>query len=541
MLLTDLLCVTERKTLMANKHKKFIALLLAAALFGTLAACGSDNYGEEQLPDIPESSASQTESYAADNVFTLNCDKEFSFNPFSTTSVTNILCTQVMYDTVVAVDQNFNGQPGVALSWSSEDGVHWSFKVDTAVKFWDGTALTATDVSYSLQRAKQSPQFKTRLKSIMGVSAISEGEFIVTLNAPNMGFPCLLDIPVIKEGTVGDNAPMGTGPYMPDEGLTKLTAFADHKNAASMPFDAIYLKEYKEIDQTITAFENSEIDLVTNDPTGFRNLGYGTANDIRTYPTTNMHYLGFNAKSEFFSNPLCRKAMTYVVDREKIVSDCLKGFGSVATLPMHPACDLYNGAYSEMISYSVKKSEQAFDEAQVQDYDDDQLREIMVTGIPMEIYISFIVCNDSAAKVAAARSIKANMEALGINVTLHELSWEDYLAALTNGSYDMYYAEAKLTADFSMRELVGKGGSLNYGKISDSAMDTYINDFMSSGQDGRKKTADLMFKYITDTAPIVTICFEKQQVITHRGVISGMKPTQFNIFYGIEDWETDTN
>ena len=45
---------------------------------------------------------------------------------------------------------------------------------------------------------------------------------------------------------------------------------------------------------------------------------------------------------------------------------------------------------------------------------------------------------------------------------------------------------------------------------------------MVCGEEGRQKSADLMFKYITDTAPIVTVCFEKQQVITHRGVISGM-------------------
>ena len=536
--MTDLCRNSERNTLMAKIQKKIAVLLLTAAAVSLLSGCGNNDQQEEPLPDIPESSTTPAESYALDDVFTLNYDGGYSLNPFTTTSLTNIMCTQAMYDTMTAVDQSFSCHPKLILNWSSEDGIHWRFKVDTTAKFWDGTGLTAADVSYSLQRATRSPQFKTRLKTIMGISAVDEDEFIVTLNAPNMSFPLLLDIPVIKNGSVEENAPMGTGPYMPDEGLTKLTAFSDHKNAAKLPFDTIYLKEFKEIDDIITAFENSEIDLVTNDPTGFRNLGYGTANDIRSYPTTNMHYIGFKASSRTFSNTLFRKAMTYVVDREKIVTDCLKGYGSSATLPMHPASTLYNAAYSDMISYSVKKSRQALDEAQVQDYDDDGYREIMINGIPVETDMVFIVCNDSAAKVAAARSITANMTELGIKITLKELSWDAYLAALTNGDYDMYYAETKLTPDFSLRELIGTGGSLNYGKISDSAMDTYINDYMAAGEDGRKKAADLMFKYLSDTAPIVTICFEKQQVITHRGVISGMKPTQFNIFYGLEEWET---
>lgn len=57
---------------------------------------------------------------------------------------------------------------------------------------------------------------------------------------------------------------------------------------------------------------------------------------------------------------------------------------------------------------------------------------------------------------------------------------------------------------------------------------------MACGEEGRQKSADLMFQYINDTSPIVPVCFEKQQVITHRGVISGMKPTKDNVFNGID-------
>jgi len=58
-----------------------------------------------------------------------------------------------------------------------------------------------------------------------------------------------------------------------------------------------------------------------------------------------------------------------------------------------------------------------------------------------------------------------------------------------------------------------------------------------SPTDDHQKAADFMFKYITDNAPIVTVCFEKQQVITHRGAVSGMEPTKYNIFHGIEKWQ----
>jgi len=528
---------------MAKLLKKLVVPCLAAALLiSAFSACGtSGNTGETPLPDTSGTQTEQTDYSKVDDVFSLNCNKEYSFNPFTTTNASNILCTQVMYDTIFSLDETFTATPNLLTSYKSDDGKAWYFYVDTSVKFWDGTTLTATDVSYSIQRAMRSPQFEERLNTIMGVSAMDDSLLIINLYNANMQFPTLLDIPVIKYGTVEENAPMGTGPYMPDEELTKLTAFADHKNAASLPFDTIYLKEIKETEDIITAFENSEIDLVTNDPTGFFNLGYGSANEVRNFPTTNMHYLGFNSSSRFFSSSLCRRAMTYVVDREHIVTDFMGGAASAATLPMNPTCSLYNDSYSDIISYSVKKSETAFDAAEVQDYDDDGLREIMITGIPVEINIDFIVCSDSPAKVQAAKSIADNLTNMGITVNLRQLSWDDYIAALSAGEFDMYYAEVKLSNDFSLCNLLFTDGSLNYGKFSDSVLEQYINDYMLCGEEGRQKSADLMFKYITDTAPIVLVCFEKQQVITHRGVISGMNPTKDNAFNGIENWEINTD
>ncbi len=528
---------------MAKKSKKIIVASLAMALFASILTACYDN-GENSSTPSPvttDSADTQAVHYKSDNVFSLNCNKDYSFNPFTTTNASNMLCTQLMYDTIFELDDNFAATPNLITSSKSEDGKSWYFYVDTTVKFWDGSTLTAQDVAYSLQKATHSSEYSSRLSCIYGVSAMDASLFIVTLNYPDMQFPALLSIPVIKYGSVGDKAPMGTGPYMPDEALTMLTAFSGHKNYSSLPIDTVYLKEYKNADEIISAYENSDIDLVTNDPTGSYSLGYGTANDVRYYPTTNMQYLGFNSKSPVFSSPACRKAMTYVVDREHITTELMGGAAIPAALPMNPACALYNSAYSDIISYSVKKSEEAFNSANVQDYDKDGKREILVTGIPVEINLNFIVCSDSSDKIAAAESIANNLMNLGITVYLRELSWNDYLNALKNGDFDMYYADTMMTADFSLRNLLFSGASLNYGNFSDSALEQYISDYLGSGDADRQKAADFMFKYITDNAPIVAVCFEKQQVITHRGVVSGMEPTKYNIFHGIEKWQITAN
>ena len=42
---------------------------------------------------------------------------------------------------------------------------------------------------------------------------------------------------------------------------------------------------------------------------------------------------------------------------------------------------------------------------------------------------------------------------------------------------------------------------------------------------------------ISDTAPIVPVCFEKHCLYVHRGAVGGFSPTKYNIFHSITDWK----
>lgn len=520
---------------MTELNRRFLVLLLALSMIVVLATgCGGGDEEEDPLPDISETLPEQ-DYYASDSLFTMNCSREAGFNPITTDNNSNYLVTQLMYDNMFDVDSSYSLSTWIISSYESDDGISWFFHVNPDVKFWDGSSLTAYDVAYSLSRAKVSSRFKERLSVVQGVSAMDDTLVLVSTYRANMQLPKMLTIPVIKDGSMEETAPMGTGPYKPDSGFTRLEAFTG--NGRSHPIDTIYLKEVVGVEAGITAFESSELDIVLNDPSSFTNLGYGTANDVRSYPTTNMHFIGFNSESRYFSNELFRRAMNYIVNRDEIVTSALKGQAVPAVLPMNPACSLYNTSYAELLGYSLSKALETFDEAGVQDFDNDGLREAMVTGIPIEIDINFAVCSDSAQKVSAARIIRDSLESLGITVTLKELSRDDFLYALGSGDFDMYYSEVMLTADFDPSVLMLKDRLLNYGKFNIDGLNTAISEYLASTDDTRQKNASLMFSTIVESAPIVPVCFERHQVITHRGVVVGMKPSQFNTFFNIDEWE----
>ena len=103
----------------------------------------------------------------------------------------------------------------------------------------------------------------------------------------------------------------------------------------------------------------------------------------------------------------------------------------------------------------------------VTDMDNDGKREYVEYSKTQDINIDLIVCSESAGKGDIAKQFASDMGSLGVTVTVRELSWTEYQNALTNGDYDMYYAEVKLGADFDLTSILTEDGSLNYGKIKD--------------------------------------------------------------------------
>lgn len=517
--------------------KKAVSLALAAAMTLSLAACSGGSGEEDEVVQGETIGEEIADIAAADDIFSLNSDQSGTFNPYTDTSVYNHMFMTLVYDNIFDLDAEFNLSSRIIRDYScSEDATSWSFYVDNTVTFQDGTPVTAYDVAYSLLRAARGTEYGARLKNLVGVSALDDELFMVSLYEPNRMFPMLLNVPVIKDGASGDTAPAGTGPYRFSDDHTRLELWEGHPQAADMPIDVIYLKEYDSPEDIISAFEDSLIDLVQNDPTGMSDLGYGSANEKRYCTTTNMHYIGFNQNSAFFCYPHFRAAVTYMIDREHIVTELMGGAGVEATLPISPLSPLYNETFASYFGYDMTNAALALQNAGASDQDADGLLEFLMGAVKVDIDINFIVCGDSAVKVQAARDIADKMRELGLEVTLRELNWNDYQTALQEGDYDMYYAEVKLSADFNISELVTEDGSLNYGEILDPGYDTYIGDYLAATDTDRQMYCELMCQYFTQTAPIVPICFEKTEMLTHRGVVSGASPTQYDLFHDFASW-----
>lgn len=519
------------------RKKKALCLLLAAAML-FLAGCGGRSASD---PDslIPKSTKGKdvTRARAADNVFSLNYNEDFSLNPILATNHSNQLVCNLVYENMLELDDNFNVIPNILdEGMPNADATYWIFNIEEGHVFHDGTPVTGKDIRYSLERAVATQdRFRGRFASYQG-SGYDEAHFYVTLGIGDTQFAKLLNIPIIKSGTMDEKPPIGSGPYTYNEDHTALVAYEGYPGYEDLPIDTVYLVSYNTADEILENFEDGIIDAVTNDPSSYTNLGYSSSNEIRNFNTTNLHYIMFNEEGLIGRYSGFRQAMLYAFDRQNFATNLMHGNAVASSVPMHPACADYPAEYAASLGYNLDTCRIVLENAGIRDYDDDGMLEYM-SGSAQDIDVNLIVCSDSSAKTGVCRRFAADMESIGVKVTVRELTWADYLTALEEGDFDMYYGEVKLRSDFDLTELLDPDSDLNYSRSTNTGYVTMINNYLSCAAAQRSAIYQQLCEYINANGALIAIGFESQQFIVHRGVIRGLAPNIGNPLYNFENWE----
>ncbi len=519
-----------------TKIKKLTALILVAAMALSLAACGKDDDTKDPY-GVPESTKGKdvVKAEAADNVFSLNCNVEYSFNPIIATNRSNQLVCSLVYENMLEVDNNFNVIPNIIDEGTpNEDATYWTFTINEGHYFHDGTPVTGKDLRYSLDRAINSDRFRGRFASYQG-SGYDDKHFYVSLGIGDTQFAKLLNIPVIQYGTMEDDRPGGSGPYKYNADYTALNGHDLYRGYVSLPLQTIYLVEYSTADSIISAFEDGIIDAVTNDPSSYTNLGYASTNEIRNFATTHYHYVMFNEESVMGKFVGFRQAMVYAFDRINFAENLMQDNAVASALPMHPNCVDYPQEYAQSLGFNLEMVKTVLENSGIKDYDEDGWMEYM-SGSAQDIDITFIVCSDSSAKTGVVRKFQSDMESIGLKVTVKELTWDEYLLALEEGEFDMYYGEVKLRNNFDITELLDVDSELNFSRSRDTAYVQYINNYLASSDSQRSAIFKQLCEYINNTGALISIGFESQQLIVHRGVIKGLDANIGNPLFGFKDW-----
>lgn len=447
----------------------------------------------------------------------------------------------LMYEGLFVLNDKLEAENVLCDGYSTTDGINYTFKIKSGISMSDGSTLTASDVKYSLGWAKQTGRFSGRFRIIQDITAVDSLSLKITLKSANYMLPELLDVPVIKYGSIDDKNPPGTGPYcFSKSGTQSLSALTGYRE--SLPVSVIYLKDCSDVELS-SAFSSQAIDLFWDDPADSSDIRILSDHEARYYNTTILEFLGFNAKKSVLSNPDLRRALGLAIDRKKIIDSIYSNHAIAAPLVLSPVCSFYDSAWEKKEKDSLAEISTIFASLQMDDSNSDGYLEMPTANngrIPMNFTI--IVNGDNHYKVAAAQQITDSLRAVGINAALKSLSWSAYMSALQSGNFDMYYGDVYLPANYDLTELLSSGGSIDFGHVGNSLYQSKINAFLgTSDQAAQKNAAQQLCAYIDEKAPIIPVLYREYAVHTNRKVISGVNPTQSSIFYGYTGWKITFN
>ena len=257
----------------------------------------------------------------------------------------------LFHSTLLEFDRNMNFTNDLAASYSvSDDGLVWTFDIRSDAKFSDGKPVSAEDVAFAFNTAKESGSGidLTRLNT---ARAEGPARVVFELNRPMSAF---LNIAVTlgivpKHAYVANYSqhPVGSGPYrfvQWDKGQQLIIERNDDYYGTKPVFERITLL-FLDTDGAFAAVQQGSVDLAMTVPALVRDIpGYSLLRmqsvDNRGVSFPSTHSGTKNAAdlpvgNDVTSDEAIRKALVYGIDRTAIARDAISGYGT----PAYSVCD----------------------------------------------------------------------------------------------------------------------------------------------------------------------------------------------------------
>lgn len=154
------------------------------------------------------------------------------------------------------------------------------------------------------------------------------------------------------------------------------------------------------------------------------------------------HYLGWNANKPIFADRRVRRAMTYALNREKIIANVFVGLGKVATGPFL-ASSPYNDPDIEPLPFDLDEARRLLEEAGWTDTDGDGLVDKDLTPddadptrTPFEF--SLLIYGNAPEYTSTANIFKEDLLGIGVKLDIEAAEWSLMQKRMEEREFDAY-------------------------------------------------------------------------------------------------------
>ena len=523
-----------------------LAMVLAMPAFGELA---TDLNGSLEAADPAVVEAMDTEQAApaidmttADVVIGYIAPEMSSIHPAYCVEWSLVSLNQLVFESVVDLDENLKPAPMLADSWE-QDGKTWTFKLRSGIQFHNGVELTAYDVVRSYETIVTSyadTPYYGRLQAIDHMEAADIDS--LTVVGKNSGLSTLyaMNFPVMQYGTLADEVPRGTGPYwcIQRDADSTIRLEANPLWWKKQPaIRSILLKRYDDAGDALQAIQTNQIQmLATNSSRAAfsRKLADLTSMDYLTL-TYEMLIPNLSSNS-MMSDISVRQAVMYAIDRSVIASNGYVDMAVQCEVPVPPTSWLYE-SQSAIYYYSPERALQLMQNLGWHDMTGNGKLNRMNGIMLQEPNLTIITYNESTNSIRenVAKLIAGYLETVGFNVTVTVVSQDRLRERIKARNYDLALVGVNLSEVPNLTSLLGRGEKLNLNGFGNDEMDAALKGARSTSDEAQlKRIYSFIQMFVVERLPIMGLAFRAGTVLSSRslGGLTGLRC--YDTFNGFE-------
>lgn len=381
-------------------------------------------------------------------------------DPHATRNLHDILIMKQLYEGLYWQNER-TGEfvPRIAESYArSEDNLRYTFKIRPNAKFHNGDPVKASDVVFSLMRAKGMVLGSLYGRDIDSVEAVDDQTAKVILKKPSAAFMTnISNLYILSEKEVRAQGDLfgtkinlaGTGPYF----LTYLDravkwdfqAFDDYYRGPA-PIKQVHYTVIPDSSAGIITFESGELDYYMAPIADFQALKDSGKYNAELVPANHISYFMVNPLRAPLSNDKLREAIAYAIDKEAMNIACFDGNAEIAKFMEKPGVNV--GAPLEGVYF---------------EYDPEKARKLVIeAGYEKGVNIGKILTIAGNYYEKMAQVMQANLAEVGISAEVMPLETSATLLRSRTQDFDITCNGHYSTGDFeNLRRFIhtdSKGG-----------------------------------------------------------------------------------
>ncbi len=468
-----------------------------------------------------------------------------SINPILSNNKNVQDISKLIYEPLVTLNKDYKIEECLAKEWAKQSDNSYLIKLRENAKWTDGQRFTSEDVRFTIDRLKEIASiYSYNVQYVIGVDIIDDYTIKINLDREVPFFEYQLTFPILSKdyyeaedfvNTPKNSEPVGTGKYKIVE--VQPSYITLEKNAGwwnketNLTIEKITINLYSSIGELYNSFKIGNIDLIstTNDNLQeyIGTIGY-SSKELKGREHT---FLALNTQNYFLAKQEVRKAITYSIDKENIVSSIFHNKCYTSSFPLDYGNWLSQGQDASS-GYNLEQAKQILTE-NGWSYKS-QYWQKTENYKTQKLALNLLVRASDTSKIAVAENIKQQLENQGIRINIIQAADEAYNNNINTKNYDIALCSMTLSPSPDLTTFFGEQNRAGY---TNEEIQNIMEEVKNTTDENilKEKYVRLSEIYKTEI-PYISLYNNRYIVAYNSGLVGEITPNWFYQFYGIEGW-----